>query len=70
MPPDPKWADYFAQTVSSIASQFKEFPAIDRDELEAIEERVNALWLDPDGQWPEFQRVVGKYKMFWFKLRR
>lgn len=69
MPYDLKWADFFSQTVSAIASHFKNFPEINRNELEAIEDRLNGVWIDPQGTWPEFQRVVGEYKMFFWKAK-
>jgi hypothetical protein len=72
MPQNPKWAELFAQTVSSIASSFNnEFPeSINRAELEEIEERINKLWLDPDATYEDFQVAVGEYKIFFWKLRR
>jgi hypothetical protein len=69
---NPKWAEYFAQTLSSIASSFNNrFPeAADRKVLEAIEDKINQIWLDPDGSWESFQDAVGEYKMFFWKLRK
>jgi hypothetical protein len=69
---NPKWSAHFGQTVSSIASSFNnEFPeSIDRAELEAIGERINKLWLDPDATWEDFQAAVGEYKMFYWKIRK
>jgi hypothetical protein len=69
---NPKWADYFARTVSSIAAAFnREFPKnVDREALEAIEDRINQVWLDPDGTWEDFRSAVGEYKIFFWNLRR
>lgn len=71
MPRNSSWSEYFRNTVDSIAKSFRnQFPVgIDREKLEEIEDKINALWLSEDGTWAEFQGAVGKYKIFWFEVK-
>jgi hypothetical protein len=69
MPQVDFWFDYFRKTVESVAKALRGFPEIDRGLLESIEEEINAVWINPDGTWEEFQAAVGKWKMFFFKTR-
>ena len=72
MPRNPAWADKFAQAVQTIAENFGgQFPeGVDRSKLSAIEDEINAVWLDSAGTWEQWTVAVGNYKMFWFKVRR
>ena len=72
MPQNPAWAEKFAQAVKTIAESFgNQFPEeVDRPKLEAIEEGINRIWLDPAGTWEQWTIATGSYKMFWFKMRR
>lgn len=71
MPQLNAWADYFNKTLSSIVSGCSgQFPVgMDRDRLEAVEDKINSLWLSDSATWPEWLAVMGEYRMEFFKCQ-